>query len=169
MAGKIMIPIGTKGWDALLSTIIHGRMPLWWMAPVLSSQTADPLKITDSFAVKKVSQPKPGIWVYDFGQNASGIFSIKVRGKKQEQVTFRPAELLTDEGLITQDAVGTPVFFNYTLKGENIESWQPQFTYYGFRYIQVEGAVPEGEPNPKNLPVIVSIKVYIHVMLLQKR
>lgn len=148
-----------KGWDAPSfndhswknAIVVDGP-------PVLSSQTADPLKITDSFAVKKVSQPKPGIWVYDFGQNASGIFSIKVRGKKQEQVTFRPAELLTDEGLITQDAVGTPVFFNYTLKGENIESWQPQFTYYGFRYIQVEGAVPEGEPNPKNLPVIVSIK-----------
>lgn len=126
--------------------------------PVLSAQTADPLKITDSFSVKKILQPKPSVWVYDFGQNASGIFRIKVKGKQQDQIVFRPAELITDDGLVTQDAVGTPVYFNYTLKGETPEAWQPQFTYYGFRYIQVEGAVPNGEPNPQGLPVIMEIE-----------
>lgn len=126
--------------------------------PVLSSQTDMPLKILDSFSVKKISQPKPGIWVYDFGQNASGIFRINVKGKKGDKITFKPAELITDDGVITQEAVGAPVFFNYTLKGGQSEIWQPQFTYYGFRYIQVEGAVPEGEPNPQNLPVIIGLK-----------
>ena len=126
--------------------------------PVLSAQTADPLKIADSFSVKKISQPKPSVWVYDFGQNASGIFRIKVKGKKQDQIMFRPAELITDDGLITQNAVGSPVYFSYTLKGKTPETWQPQFTYYGFRYIQVEGAVPEGEPNPQDLPVILEIE-----------
>ena len=124
----------------------------------LNSQTALPLKILDSFSVKKISQPKPNIWVYDFGQNASGIFRIKVKGKRTDQITFRPAELITDDGLITQDAVGSPVYFNYTLKGGVTESWQPQFMYYGFRYIQVEGAVPQGEPNPQGLPVIIGIE-----------
>lgn len=126
--------------------------------PVLSAQTAEPLKITDSFSVKKISQPQPSVWIYDFGQNASGIFRIKVKGKKQDQVVFRPAELITDDGLITQDAIGAPVHFNYTLKGETPETWQPQFTYYGFRYIQVEGAVPKGEPNPNGLPVIMELE-----------
>lgn len=126
--------------------------------PSLNSQTAMPLKILDSFSVKKVSQPKPDIWVYDFGQNASGIFRIKVKGKRTDQITFRPAELIKDDGLITQDAVGSPVYFNYTLKGGETESWQPQFMYYGFRYIQVEGAVPQGEPNPRGLPVIMEIE-----------
>ena len=126
--------------------------------PALNSQTAMPLKILDSFSVKKISQPKPGIWVYDFGQNASGIFKINVKGKRTDQITFRPAELITDDGLITQDAVGAPVYFNYTLNGKGTESWQPQFMYYGFRYIQVEGAVPQGEPNPQGLPVIMEIE-----------
>ncbi|HRQ51316.1 MAG TPA: family 78 glycoside hydrolase catalytic domain, partial [Agriterribacter sp.] len=125
--------------------------------PVLSAQTADPLKIKDSFSVKRITAPGPSVWVYDFGQNASGIFRIKVKGKKQDQVTFRPAELVTDDGLITQDAVGTPVYFRYTLKGDTAEAWQPRFTYYGFRYIQVEGAVPKGAPNPQGLPVIMEI------------
>lgn len=124
----------------------------------LNAQMEEPLKILDSFSVKKITQPKPGCWVYDFGQNASGIFSIQVKGAVKQQITFKPAELITDEGLITQDAVGTPVYFNYTLKGSGVEDWQPQFTYYGFRYIQIEGAVPSGAPNPENLPELIDIK-----------
>ena len=54
--------------------------------------------------------------------------------------------------------MGAPVFFNYILNGKGVEKWQPQFTYYGFRFIQIEGAVPEGYPNPNNLPVIKDIK-----------
>ena len=126
--------------------------------PTVNSQTATPLKILDSFSVKKITQPKPGIWVYDFGQNASGIFKISVNGKKGDKITLRPAELLTDDGLITQEAVGSPVYFTYTLKGAGNETWQPQFTYYGFRYIQVEGGVPGSNINPANLPVITAVK-----------
>ena len=148
-----------KGWDVASFNDLAWKVPLLVDGPpVLNSQTATPLKILDSFPVKKIANPKKGVWVYDFGQNASGIFKIKVKGKRDKKITFRPAELVTDEGLITQDAVGAPVFFDYTLKGAVTESWQPQFTYYGFRYIQVEGAVPQGEPNPGNLPVILEIK-----------
>lgn len=126
--------------------------------PVLSSQTTAPLKVLDSFSVKNITEPKPGIWVYDLGQNLSGIPKISVKGKKGSRVRMWPAELLKDDGLITQEAVGSPVYFDYTLKGEGVERWQPQFTYYGFRYIQVEGCVPQGESNPDNLPVVTGIQ-----------
>lgn len=124
---------------------------------MLSSQTAMPLKVMDSFSVKKITQPKAGVWVYDFGQNASGIIRIKTVGKKGDRVKLTPAELLTDDGMVTQEASGAPFYFNYTLKGNADEVWQPQFTYYGFRYLQVEGAVPEGETNEQNLPVITDL------------
>ncbi|WP_295796088.1 family 78 glycoside hydrolase catalytic domain [Mucilaginibacter sp.] len=124
----------------------------------LDAQAEDPLKIFDQFSPVKISQPKPGVWVYDMGQNASAIPFIKVSGNKGAVVKLTPAELLNDDGMITQEAVGTPVYFKYTLKGNGIETWHPQFMYYGFRYIQVEGAVPEGEPNSMHLPVISAIK-----------
>lgn len=123
----------------------------------LTPQTATALKIFDTFTTKKISQPKPGIWVYDLGQNASGIPKLTVRGKAGETVTLKPAELLAADGSITTQPIGTPVFFKYTLKGSGTESWQPQFMYYGFRYVQVEGAIPEGQPNPNNLPVVSGI------------
>ncbi len=150
--------LGQKGWDTPGFNDLSWKKSLVVEGPVtLSSQTAMPLKIMDSLLVKKIFQPRPGVWVYDFGQNASGIFKLKVSGEKGRKITLTPAELLTEENLITQQASGEPFYYNYTLNGKAGETWQPQFTYYGFRYIQVEGAVPEGEPNPGNLPVISAL------------
>lgn len=123
----------------------------------LTSQTATPLKIFDTFTPKKISQPKPGKWVYDLGQNASGIPRLIVKGKTGQTVTLKPAELLAADGTITTEPIGTPVYFRYTLKGGGEETWQPQFMYYGFRYVQLEGAVPDGQPNPEGLPVVSGI------------
>jgi alpha-L-rhamnosidase len=127
--------------------------------PVLNAQTAEPLKIFEHFAPKSINQPKPGVWVYDVGQNASGIPGITLKGKKGSVVRLWPAELLDTNGTITTKPIGAPVYFDYTLKGGGEESWQPRFMYYGFRYVQVEGAVPPGQDNPGNLPVIVSLKL----------
>jgi hypothetical protein len=126
--------------------------------PQLDAQTAQPLKIFDNFTVKKITQPGPGLYVYDLGQNASGIPQISVRGKKGDTVSLWPSELLDSNGLVTTAPIGSPVYFKYTLKGDGTETWQPRFMYYGFRYVQVQGAVPGGESNPGNLPVIVSVK-----------
>jgi alpha-L-rhamnosidase len=126
--------------------------------PTLVSQTQEPLGYFEEFLPKKISSPKAGVWVYDLAQNFSGIFNLETNGTKNSVVKISPAELLHDDGTINQSAVGSPVFFNYTLHGEGIETWQPQFTYYGFRYVQIEGAVPEGQPNPQNLPVIKKLK-----------
>ncbi|MEO7211773.1 family 78 glycoside hydrolase catalytic domain [Mucilaginibacter sp.] len=125
--------------------------------PSLESQQEEPLKIFDRFGVKSVTQPKPGVWVYDMGQNASGIPMIAVKGKRGAVVKLTPAELIDDKGFVLQAPVGAPVYFNYTLKGEGVEKWHPQFMYYGFRYIQVEGASPADEVKDGQ-PVITEIK-----------
>jgi alpha-L-rhamnosidase len=153
-------PLEQKGWklpnfdDKTWQTplILNENMP------TLVSQTQEPLGYFEEFLPKKINAPKSGVWVYDLAQNFSGIFNIEVEGTRGRIIKISPAELLHDDGTINQSAVGSPVFFNYTLKGEGIETWQPQFTYYGFRYIQIEGAVPEGQPNPQNLPVIKKLK-----------
>jgi hypothetical protein len=65
---------------------------------------------------------------------------------------------LDSAGLITTKPIGTPVYFEYTLKGDGVETWQPQFMYYGFRYVQVEGAVPANEKGEPGLPSVVSLQ-----------
>ncbi len=123
----------------------------------LDPQLATPVKIFDSFSPEKITEPGAGVWVYDLGQNFSGIVGISVKGPKGATVKITPGELLTEDGKVSQKATGSPYYFEYTLKGEGTESWQPRFTYYGFRYVQVEGAVPQGRENPDNKPELVSL------------
>ncbi len=123
----------------------------------LKVETDYPLKIMEVFDDPVILTPK-NIYLYDFKQNASGIIKLKVTGKKGQTLKLHPAERLMDNGLMNQRTSGTPVWFQYTLKGEGEEIWMPKFTYYGFRYVQVEGAVPEGYPNPENLPVIKELQ-----------
>jgi hypothetical protein len=60
-------------------------------------------------------------------------------------------------GLVNPAGVGSPNYFQYTLRGGPGEVWTPQFTYTGFQYLQVEGAVPAGHPNPQGLPVVEAL------------
>ena len=126
--------------------------------PVLHAQQEEPLKVFEHFIPGRRWSLRPGVWVYDMGQNASGIPMIRVKGTAGSAVRIIPAELLHGDTAANQDATGRPCFFDYTLKGGEIERWNPRFMYYGFRYLQVEGAVPEGEANPDGLPVIVSLE-----------
>jgi alpha-L-rhamnosidase len=128
---------------------------------ILKAETDYPVKVSEIIKVKKIYQKKDGFYTYDFGQNASGIISLKVQGKRDQEVRLIPGELLDEDSIVTQKATGDPYYFSYILKGENEEAWTPRFTYYGFRYAKLTGAVPAGYPNPGNLPVITGIE-FLH-------
>ena len=120
----------------------------------LSAELDYPVKVMTTIPIIKITPLKDGTFLYDFGQNASGIIELSVQGKKNQQVKLWPSELINLDSTFNQRATGSPYYFEYTLNGKGTETWQPKFTYYGFRYVQVFGAVPEGSANPDNLPVI---------------
>lgn len=126
--------------------------------PQLNAQAADPLKIFEVFQPQKITKINAESWVYDLGQNASGIVRMTVQGKKGDTVRITPAELLNTDGTVNQKATGRPFYFTYVLKGDGPETWEPRFTYYGFRYVQVEGAMPVNEPAKANVAVIHSLQ-----------
>jgi len=126
--------------------------------PLLEPQAEEPLKIMQHFSPVKKTTLKPGVWLYDLGQNFSGIPSITVSGEKGDTVRIIPAELINEDGSANQKGSGGPSYFTYILKGMGKETWHPQFSYYGFRYLQVEAAVPAGAPNQDRLPVIENIE-----------
>jgi hypothetical protein len=112
---------------------------------VLRAQTL-PIKVTQTFKPAKITRLAPGLHMVDLGQNFSGWPRIKVSGPAGATVRLVPGELLDDKGRVTQASSGGPVSFNYTLRGEGQETWSPRFSYYGFRYVQVEGATRDGDP-----------------------
>lgn len=137
---------------------------------VLRAQTAPPVKVMERYPMlswkpihpdslaaasrKTKHDIHPSAFVCDMGQNLAGFPSIKVSGRKGQKVTLFVSERLTPQGACDQSQVGRPHYYEYTLRGDGVETWQPRFSYYGFRYIQVEGAVLEGQSNPHDLPVL---------------
>jgi hypothetical protein len=105
---------------------------------VLTAQASPPIRVQQTFTPVRVTQPQPGITVYDLGQNFSGWPRIEVSGAAGDQVKLTPGELLDANGMVTQRSSGSPESFTYTLKGGGTEAWSPRFSYYGFRYVQVE-------------------------------
>ena len=125
-----------------------------WKTHLLSQRSA-PLTVRDQLPTVRLFQNSKGKWVYDFGQNFSGIVRLTLNSEeKGKSVKLYPAELLNADSTVNQSASGAPYWFAYTSKGSGTECWQPQFSYYGFRYVEVEGAVPAGKPNPQGLPEI---------------
>lgn len=165
-----------KGWntaafhDAAWKPVVIQEAPKGTLRP----QEASPVKIMERYGIQKVTRltaqqveaaskstkrtVDPSAMVLDMGQNLAGFPEITVRGKKGQKVTLLVAEALTDEGAVNQRQTGRQHYYEYTLKGEGDETWHPRFSYYGFRYIQVEGAVLKGQKNPQKLPVIKNIQ-----------
>jgi hypothetical protein len=125
--------------------------------PELLSQQQEPLQTFDTFKAQRITEPQPGKWVYDFGQNASGIVELRVRGHRGDTVRIAPAELLATDQTITQKHSGKGFYFTYVLRGSGVEIWRPRFSYYGFRYAQLTGGVPRGQANPSSGPEVLSL------------
>lgn len=147
-----------KGWDNLGFNDAAWKNVVTVDGPDLNAQMAEPLKVMQTFNPQKRFARKDSTWIFDLGQNASGIPQIEVRGRRGDTIRILPAELLKGDSTANQRASGGPYYLEYVLKGEGVETWQPRFTYYGFRYLQLRGAVPQGEKNPAGSPVLLSIK-----------
>lgn len=107
---------------------------------VLRKQIAEPVKLMERYSVKETLR-KDSVLVLDMGQNLSGFPEITVQGQAGQQLKLIPGETLTDHGLVNQRQTGRPHYYLYTLKGHGTEKWHPCFSYYGYRYIQVEGDI----------------------------
>lgn len=132
----------------------------------LVSDTSPPMRERETLHAIRITEPKPGIFVYDLGRNFAGWPSIAVSGPAGASVKLTPGELLDDSGLVTQRSEGGgPTYFTYTLRGSATEHWEPRFSYYGFRYVQVEGAAPPSF-HRANLPVLLNLEgkfIYLDV------
>ncbi len=109
-------------------------------APVLSAQIGEPIHVTDTLKPIAITNPKPGMYVFDLGQNMAGWCRLKVSGPQGTVVKLRHAETLKPDGTIYSDNLRTAKAEDiYTLKGKGIEMYEPRFTYHGFRYVEVTG------------------------------
>ena len=130
----------TPGWDG------PGFNDSGWEKAVivpgspLASQLIPPIRVCDRLKPANFHSPSPGTWVFDFGQNISGWVRMQVQGPAGTEVRLKHAELVFDDGSVnmgpTENAEATDT---YILKGQGLETYEPRFTYHGFRYVELTG------------------------------
>lgn len=127
----------------------------------LISQITQPVKVMKEYKPVNVEEIKPGAYLYDFGKNFSGWARIKLKTGKNNSgstVTMIPGEILNSFQEPDQRVTGRGYHWQYILNKKEVQTYAPKFTYTGFRYVQVEGAVPKELTRSKEtLPIIESI------------
>ncbi len=108
---------------------------------VLSAQMMPAIEVVDTLVPRKLSSPKAGVYIYDFGQNYSGWVQLRVKGPRGTRVRIRHAELIYDNGLLNVENLRKAKATDYyVLRGDGTtEIWEPRFTYHGFRYVELTG------------------------------
>lgn len=114
----------------------------------LVSQMMPPIRVVQSLNAQAVTEPQPGIYVYDFGQNFAGVPHLMISEPAGTTIEMVCAERLTPEGLPDEqngmyikgkDPGQSFQTDTYIAAGTGAESWEPRFTYHGFRYVQARG------------------------------
>ena len=115
----------------------------------------EPVRAEMELRPKSITEPKPGIFVVDFGQNFAGWTRLNVSGRAGQSIYLRFAEELNPDGTIYTDNLRTvnPAD-RYICKGGGRETWEPRFTYHGFRYVQIVGLAQR--PTQETLVGIVA-------------
>jgi hypothetical protein len=159
---------GGEDWDARLEPPGWARPGFddgkWQAASVLKgpggalkglSCSAPPVRAFETLRPIAVKTLKPGVCVYDLGQNAALMPSLTVRGPAGSVVRVIPAELVDTNGFVDRGSCGhnRPAYWQYTLSSRGEEAWFPRFFYHGCRYLQVECMANDTNARP----VIVSL------------
>jgi alpha-L-rhamnosidase len=118
---------------------------------VLTAQSIEPIRVTETLKPISMKEVRPGVYIFDMGQNMVGWCRLTVAGSRGTQVTLRHAERLRPNGMLYTDNLrSAEAKDTYILKGSGTarrpealgrvpEVYEPRFTYHGFRYVEVKG------------------------------
>ena len=121
-----------SGWTA--------AQPFAWDLGTLETASAPPIRRIEELAPLEILRSPTGKAIVDFGQILSGWVRITVTGEAGDTVVLRHAEVLTPDGeLETETNRTAEATDRYTLRGGGPETWEPRFTFHGFRYVEVVG------------------------------
>lgn len=138
----------TRGWDratfddqAWLPAI--AAQP--WKAPGgkiprLVAQRSEPVRVMQELKPVSSREIKPGIWIYDLGQNIAGWVRLRVSAPAGTRITLRHGERLSPDGtLYTENLRRAKATDVYVARGEGVEIFEPHFTFHGFQYVELSG------------------------------
>ncbi len=128
--------------------------PYDWDLTTLVDTGAPPIRRTEELPAVTITRSQAGHHIVDFGQNLSGWVRLTVTGEAGTTLTVRHAEILKPDGELERETNRTAEATDrYTLRGGGPETWEPRFTFHGFRYAEIEGW--PGELSPADVTAVV--------------
>ncbi|MDB6067652.1 MAG: Alfa-L-rhamnosidase [Pedosphaera sp.] len=128
------------------------------ISPTIQAHPAEPVQIIQTMGTVGITQPQPGLYVVNFGQNISGWARLVVSNQPAgRRIVMRFGEWLNPDGTVFRDNLrAARVTDTYTCKGGGIETWEPRFTYHGFQYLEVQGLAQPPSTNTFTAVVVHS-------------
>ena len=125
-----------KGWKAAAEIADHP-------AAALCARLNNGIRRQLELPAKKRTEPEPGRYVFDLGQNMVGWPRLALRGKPGATITIRYAEMLNRDGtLYTANYRSARSTDSYVCRGDTggaPATFEPHFTFHGFRYVELSG------------------------------
>ena len=110
-----------------------------WPDSALTPQTAPPIRRIEELAPVEILRTPAGKTVVDFGQNISGWVRLTAQGESGATITLRHAEVMVDGEIELETLRTAAATDQYILRGGEPETWEPRFTFHGFRYVEISG------------------------------
>lgn len=109
--------------------------------PRLVAQVDPGVRVRQEFRPRSITQPRPGVWIADLGQNFAGWNRLRVTGPAGTRITLRHGEILNADGtLYTTNLRAAQATDTFTLAGTGgPEVFEPHFTVHGYRYVEITG------------------------------
>ena len=108
----------------------------------INSQMPEPVEEYTTLSVVERTEPSPGVYIYNLGQNMAGVTRITATAPAGTVMKIRHGEMLYEDGTLMTSNLGKNAEATdyYVFKGDpNGETYQPSFTYHGFQYIEISG------------------------------
>jgi len=109
--------------------------------------TAPPIRVTETLPAKAVDEWRPGVHIFDLGQNFAGVVRLQVEAAAGTPIRLRFGEMRHADGrLMTENLRRARATDTYICRGNGVETWTPRFTYHGFQFVEVTGLPPGPVP-----------------------
>ena len=133
----------TPGWDApgfnaeTWKPVVTGA---GFEPALIQAYPMEPVRRTGELTAKRITSPREGVRIFDFGQNFAGWVRLKVKAPAGTLIRLRFGEMLQADGnLYTENLRSARATDHYICKGEGEEIWEPRFTFHGFQYAEISG------------------------------
>jgi alpha-L-rhamnosidase len=171
IAGWSRAGFDARGWENAIPAAENGshkapffdsagqrEVELGFIAPArLQAYPGVPVRPIEEIRPVRITEPKPGTFLFDLGVNFAGVARLQVKGPAGTEVRLRFGEMLHPDGtLMTENLRRARATDSYVLRGDpNGETWTPNFTYHGFQYVEVTGY-----PGKPGLDAVTGIVIH---------